>query len=585
MFGQHGKEKEVLLNALTELMNIAGDQDNRPAAELLAETKERLQKEKFTLVVLGEFKRGKSTLVNALLGEQLLPAAIVPLTAIPTVIHFQERQSARVVFLDGREKEIDPAEIPLYVTEKENPANKKLVKEVLVGYANPFLKQGVILVDTPGVGSVYEHNTGAAYAYLPRSDAAIFTLSVDSPLSKMEIEYLKDVRQFVRKIFFVVNKADLAAGNEIREVMDFSRRVLENIFAGREIQLLAVSARKALEGKLENNRQKLLASGILELEEKVGDFIERNKGRLLREIAASRGLRIAGELELALKLWRRAAEETEAGLREKIARFNAELARLEQEREDSIYLLYREVDRLRKVVEENMADFRRQKEGEIIRRLDEFAGGARAGSPREYALALKQKIQEIVRSTVEEKRMAERSALEEKFKGVASRFFARIEEIIDRLMDASAEIFQVSVEKTASKNYVLGKRSFSFHFADHPTFVPPLEDLPAMGILPGGLFRQYLLNRSRKMLAELFERNCGRVRENLAEGLKEEARDVAGELRLRADAVARGLQAALKKAEEQHRSSLPEREAAVRKQEALAGRLREIKSILKKFAE
>lgn len=60
---------------------------------------------------------------------------------------------------------------------------------------------------------------------------------------------------------------------------------------------------------------------------------------------------------------------------------------------------------------------------------------------------------------------------------------------------------------------------------------------------------------------------------------------MAGELRLRADAVARGLQAALKKAEKQHRSSLPEKEAAVRKQEALAGRLREIKSILKKFAE
>ncbi len=70
-------EKQALLKALTEAIKIAGEQENRFAAELLQETKERLEKENFTLVVLGEFKRGKSTLVNALLGEPLLPAAII----------------------------------------------------------------------------------------------------------------------------------------------------------------------------------------------------------------------------------------------------------------------------------------------------------------------------------------------------------------------------------------------------------------------------------------------------------------------------------------------------------------------------
>ncbi|MCL6449299.1 MAG: dynamin family protein, partial [Armatimonadetes bacterium] len=489
-------EKHTLLNALEELINLAGRQENRFAAELLQETKERFEKETFTLVILGEFKRGKSTFVNALLGEPLLPTAIVPLTAIPTIIHYQEHPGAQVVFLNGERRVIELEAITAFVTEKENPANRKQVREVQVGYASPFLRRGVILVDTPGVGSVYEHNTGAAYAYLPRSDAGIFLLSVDAPLSKTEIDYLKDVRQHVHKLFFVVNKIDVVSGSDVEEALEFLRGTLRNIFDGQETMLFPLSARLALEGKRENNRQKIAASGIPELEEKLNSFIEQNKVKLIREITAARALRIAGELELALLLWRRAMEETEQDLSAKIARFNQELARLEQEREDSIYLLYREVDRLRKEVEENMALFRRENEGNVVRQLEEFAAGLQARSPREAAHTLKQQVQEIVRAAIEPKRVAEREELQEKFKAVAVRFFNRIENIVDQLMDVSAEIFQVAVEKTASKEYILGKRGFYFHFADHPTFVPPLEDLPAMGILPGGLLRRHLVNRS-----------------------------------------------------------------------------------------
>ncbi|MGQ9825248.1 MAG: hypothetical protein ACUVSK_09660, partial [Desulfotomaculales bacterium] len=309
-----------------------------------------------------------------------------------------------------------------------------------------------------------------------------------------------------------------------------------------------------------------------------------NKAKLIREATATRALRIANELELALLLWRRAMEETEQSLSDKITRFNQEMARLEQEREDSIYLLYREVDRLRKEVEEDMALFRKENEENIVRQLEEFAAGLQARSPREAALILKQQVQEIVRATIEPKRVTEREELQEKFKAVAMRFFNRIENIVDQLMDVSAEIFQVAVEKTASKEYILGKRGFYFHFADHPTFVPPLEDLPTMGILPGGFLRRQLVNRSKKMLLELFERNCGRVRENLAEGLKEEVRDVAGELRLRADAVAKGLQAALQKAAEQQKATAREREAAARNWEERYQQLQQIKNTLKAFA-
>lgn len=149
MFKHNLTEKADLFKALEDLTEVAAQQENHFAVELLKETKERLSREVFTLVVLGEFKRGKSTFINALLGESLLPTAIIPLTAIPTVIQYDAAfsDSAKVIFLNGDTQQISVQEIIKFVTEKENPANKKLVKEVQISLSNPFLRQGIVVVD------------------------------------------------------------------------------------------------------------------------------------------------------------------------------------------------------------------------------------------------------------------------------------------------------------------------------------------------------------------------------------------------------------------------------------------------------
>jgi GTP-binding protein EngB required for normal cell division len=585
MLAQHAAEKGVLAGALEELMQVAADRENRFAVDLLRETKQRLERETFTLVILGEFKRGKSTFVNALLGEALLPTAIVPLTAIPTIIQYGPRTAARVLFLDGSAREIGIHEIAQYVTERENPGNKKQVREVHITHPSPFLQQGVMLVDTPGVGSVYQHNTEAAYAYLPRSDAAVFILSVDIPLSKSELAYLQDIKQHVGKLFFAVNKVDVVADDDAREAIAFTRQVLGGVFDGQEVPLLPISARLALEAKREGNGDKLERSGMGTFEALLGDFITRGKGRFIREVTAARALRILSELELELEIWRRAMEDTVEGLNEKIRRFNEELERLEQEREDSIYLLYREVDRLGREVEEDMIAFRDACAPKLLEQLEDFGARLEVRSAREAARELKEYVRETVRATLDAKRRSAREALQEKFNAVAARFFRRIEDIVDRMMAVSAEIFQVSVEQVAAKEYILGDRRFYFHFAEHPTFIPTLEDLPVMGLLPGRILRRQLVGNARKMLLELLDRNCGRVREDLVEGLKEEVRDVAGELRLRADAVARGLRAALEKAAAQRQASAAEKEAAERARRGQHERLQRVKRTLKEILD
>ncbi|MDA8341398.1 MAG: dynamin family protein [Actinomycetota bacterium] len=126
---------------------------------------ERLESKQFHILVLGEFKRGKSTLVNALVGHPVLPTGVLPLTAVATEVHFGVEETT-VVHTDGSRRAIEREELATYVTEAANPGNRLGVEHVEVGVEEVFPVPGVVLVDTPGVGSVHAHNTAQALAAL-----------------------------------------------------------------------------------------------------------------------------------------------------------------------------------------------------------------------------------------------------------------------------------------------------------------------------------------------------------------------------------------------------------------------------------
>ena len=132
------------------------------------------------MAALGQFKRGKSTLLNALLGMPLLPMGVTPVTAIPTFIRAGDSTRIRITF-DGDKEPIivsDGEEIPEilenYISEARNPHNRLRVAGVAIEAPSEFLRQGVTLIDTPGVGSTFLHNTSAAEASLAECDAAVF---------------------------------------------------------------------------------------------------------------------------------------------------------------------------------------------------------------------------------------------------------------------------------------------------------------------------------------------------------------------------------------------------------------------------
>lgn len=556
--------KNTLIRALEQAIAFSRQKGNTLAASLLSESRERLIQETFTLVILGEFKRGKSTFINALLGTRLLPTAIVPLTAIPTVIRYGENLAVYAVYRNGVIEEISLEQMPDYVTERGNPKNTKGVREVQIRYPSEFLKQGTILVDTPGVGSVYQHNTEAAYAYLPYADAAAFIISVDAPLSKIELEYLKEISKYVNKLFYILNKVDIATAEDVTEAGAFAVETLKSQLGGEDYELFSLSARQALQGRTGASKAiSLETSGMPAFEKELGNFILKSKGNLILEASAARALRTIGELEMELQLWQKAMEGSLQELDQKIDIFSAQMQSLQQELEDSIYLLYREVDRLGDMVGDNLYEFLSLKTDELVKLLEEYYYKVSPGkSAKELAALLNQYCRERIHTVLNEKRNEQRLAIREQFESAALRFFGRIENIVDRMMEVSAEIFNVAVDKSASKEYILGTKRFYFYFDEHPSFIPSLETLTVLGVLPKALVGARLLKNAKSKLAELFDRNCGRVRFDLVEGLKESARDVAGDLRLRADSVSKGLLSALQKARAE--SSLGEKERAER---------------------
>jgi Dynamin family len=172
----------ALAGALDELAALGTAQDR----DLIAALQGRLDAARLRVLVAGEAKRGKSTLVNALLGRVVLPAGVTPLTAVATTVRYGDDPRAEVRFADGHEDKQPMSALPDLVTERGNPGNRRRIASVTVYLDAPLLAGGVELVDTPGTGSVFAWDTTAAHEALETMDAAVFVLTADPPVSAAE---------------------------------------------------------------------------------------------------------------------------------------------------------------------------------------------------------------------------------------------------------------------------------------------------------------------------------------------------------------------------------------------------------------
>ena len=270
------KEYEQRKFAIAEVIRSAQAIDTKDGT-LLAECRDlltRLAEDRFNLMVVGRFSRGKSTLMNAILGGDHLPTGIVPLTSVITTVRYGSRKQVVLHFTHtGLSHEVPLSQLAAYVTQKENPGNIKKVAYAEIQLPVEILRRGFFFVDSPGLGSSIVENTLTTERFLPEADAFVLVTSYESPLSEEEDRILHRIRNANKKLFVVANKQDTVNVQEREDALKFVAERLKQLMLADMSQIFSISARQGLEAKLLHNRAELDGSGILPFEAELLRFL------------------------------------------------------------------------------------------------------------------------------------------------------------------------------------------------------------------------------------------------------------------------------------------------------------------------
>jgi GTP-binding protein EngB required for normal cell division len=285
----HKQAKREIIARFQQLADVAEAVGMTTLARDIRNTRiPKLEAERFHLVVLGEFNHGKSTFVNALLGQDVLPTGITPTTASINHVVYADTPRAHVKLLSGGDTSIDPSQLKDWVTVAGGHAND--VAFVELGFPSELLKNNVVLVDTPGVNDLNEQRAEVTYGYVPRADAVVFLLDAGQALKDSEREFLRSrVLESARdRLIFILGKMDILSPDERAAVLDYVKKGLAQIT--HDPVVFPLSARDWSKSKDPN-------SGMPELMEYFNRFLARDRAQVILDNAAADAARTASYLE------------------------------------------------------------------------------------------------------------------------------------------------------------------------------------------------------------------------------------------------------------------------------------------------
>ena len=306
----------------------------------LADLQARLAEGRFHLAILGQFKRGKSTFINALIGEEILPSSVIPVTSIPTFIQYGDRMMIVIHFQNQQDKEykIENSRelnriLSRFVSEDGNPKNTLCVTHADVFHPTPFLRD-VVLIDTPGIGSTHRHNTEMTLRFLTQCDAAFLLVSSDPPITEIEVDFIRQVRERVARIFFILNKIDYLNDTERVTVIKFLRKVLvkSKISDCDDTIILPVSAKQGLASKQRNDAILWKNSGFEAVADHLKNFLAQEKNAVLKLAITAKARNIINDALLQIELRVRSLELPLTEVEQRLRLFDDKIREAEEQR-------------------------------------------------------------------------------------------------------------------------------------------------------------------------------------------------------------------------------------------------------------
>lgn len=291
------ERKLEVAGALQQLSDVAGSVGAKSLKERVdRELVKKLDEDRFHLVVVGEFNHGKSTFVNALLGETVLPTGVTPTTAAIHHLKYAEKPEATVVRQSGARDPIAFADARKFAVGGGSSPDD--VDYLEIGYPAKLLEERILLVDTPGVNDLSLQRADITYSYIPRADAVLFLLDAGQILKESERIFLQDklLKASRDKIVFVITKWDILNDDEKKEALAYARTQLANLV--KDPVVFPISAETALSGKMAE-------SGMPELLSHLTTFLAEERGRILLDNALGEGLNVAALLAKGVDARRR----------------------------------------------------------------------------------------------------------------------------------------------------------------------------------------------------------------------------------------------------------------------------------------
>lgn len=208
-----------LLKTLEEIIARNGLVEFRPRINTLLAA---LENRRFEVALFGRVSSGKSSLLNALLSTTILPVGVTPITAVPIRIKYGEENRATISFGDGRKEQVGVVTFRSLVSEEGNPGNKEGVTRVTVDVPSPRLKEHIVLVDTPGLGSLARQGSRETLAYLPSCDLALLLIDASSPVNENDIDTLRLLYEAGIESLVLLSKADILTEEDLGRAIQYT---------------------------------------------------------------------------------------------------------------------------------------------------------------------------------------------------------------------------------------------------------------------------------------------------------------------------------------------------------------------------
>ncbi len=308
-----------LAERLSQLLEYSETLALENTAKSIKDTIEKVANEHFEVAIVGEFKRGKSTLINALLGQEVLPADVLPATATLNRVTYSREPYVSVIYKDGSAENVPIDQLENYVTKLtyESEMKAETVKEATVYYDTEFCKNNVDIIDTPGLNDD-EQMTNVTLSILPEIDAAVFVISANSPFSQFEKEFLekKMLTSDMGRIIFAVNCFGTFPKEDEERIVETVRKRIESYVIEKAKKVMGenskefavykrkigtpkvfgIYAKNALVAKETHNRKLLEESNFPVFEEALESMLTKDRGTISIQILANKILSSGSEI-------------------------------------------------------------------------------------------------------------------------------------------------------------------------------------------------------------------------------------------------------------------------------------------------